>query len=60
MAKQKLWNVTTKPGFPGCGAKTFKNVPADTNIDAKAFIVKQEFGHMFTGLFKQMTAKRVK
>ena len=55
---QKLWEVTVKPTCPGIGGKTFKSIVADTAMDAKGVVVMMEFGHMFTGLFSQMTAKR--
>lgn len=58
--QQKRWDVTTKPDCPGIGAKVFKNIAANTAIDAKGVVVMMEFGHMFTGLFKHMTCKRVK
>lgn len=56
---QKQWDVTTKASCPGCPNKTFR-VTAETNMDAKAIVVKEQFGSLFTGLFKEMTAKRVK
>lgn len=55
----RTWDVTTKATCPGCPGQTFR-VEAATNMDAKAVVVKKQFGHMFTGLFKEMTAKRVK
>jgi hypothetical protein len=54
----KLWEVTTKPDCPAIGGRTFR-VKAENNMDAKSKVVMQEWGHMFTGLFKFMTAKRV-
>lgn len=60
MAEQmKLWEVTAKPNCPAIGGRTFR-VYAKSNMDAKAQVVKLEWGHLFTGLFQYMTAKRVK
>jgi hypothetical protein len=58
-AQSQWWEVTAKPDCPAIGGRTFR-VQAESNLDAKSKVVKQEWGHMFTGLFKYMTAKRVK
>lgn len=58
MTKRILWDVTTKPNFPGIGAKTFTGIVANTALDAKMAVIMMEFGHAFTGLTRQMTAKR--
>lgn len=57
--RDKLWEVTTKPNCPAIGSRVFR-VKAESNMDAKSKVVMQEWGHMFTGLFAFMTAKRVK
>ncbi len=59
VTQTKWWEVTAKPECPAIGGRTFR-VQAESNMDAKSRVVIQEWGHMFTGLFQFMTARRVK
>ena len=55
----KRWEVTMRGNWFEDGKKTVV-VEAANNFDAKSAAVMKEFGHMFTGIFAQTTAKLVK